>query len=209
MIAAAIPPTPPSMGASVTDRGSRTCDGPCGRWLSMTQVTSDGGHGGLPFGNARHGCLLTSQSEYSSDMADASLYLTLAQVLPTLLVVLVIELRASLDAEWRYMDSLSNRAKVDSPDPELGWDAESRAEAQQNAYWFVGLTFGIGEVASLAAPVFGVEHGSLGWVLGPIALVSALFLGLAVIFIPLAGARSLREMRRSQARIAAEDKDDP
>jgi hypothetical protein len=123
-------------------------------------------------------------------MRNESVYLTLAQVLPTLLIALVLELRGGMRG-IRQKQSLTFKAYKDLADAglsevrnALAKEYARRQDVMTVLYLVVGATFLLGEVAALSGPVIGLD-GGFAWVAGPVALSATVVLGVFAVVLPI------------------------
>ena len=130
-----------------------------------------------------------------------SLYLTLAQVLPTLLIVVVLEIRTTVlsarTAAFQARAPIAPQLDANAPDVDVRDPAYLWWEYQRQRYWLRLVTylsvagiFAIGEGACVAAPIFGLA-GWHAWVFGPAALLAVVVMSGYVLMLPFAAVVSL------------------
>jgi hypothetical protein len=121
-------------------------------------------------------------------MRNEALYLTLAQVLPALLIVLVLELRSGGAAALRAFRKAESLLE-DLPEEHRSSARYRRSEALRRNLIFrlvrrvAAWTFAVGETFCLAASVFGVANW-FAWVAGPISLLAVASMSACVILLP-------------------------
>jgi hypothetical protein len=125
-------------------------------------------------------------------MRNESVYLTLAQVLPTLLIAVAIEARSMINAYGRLSKRASSILRdLDTPATAVYASATEKAlqEARrrqskaENVYVAVAATFVLGEAAALAGPLVGLD-GWFAWVAGPIAVLAVAVMAVLAVVIP-------------------------